>query len=72
MIVFLKRLFKMERYFFISYAHEKGFGRSFLIVKNGKYINFNDFEKKSILKKPDLGKIVIINVIEVFKNDLFS
>ena len=72
----LKRLFKITRYFIVSYhfmCHEKtsgiGFGTAFVRTK-GSYVNIDDLKLNiSYNKRIDISTIGVISITEISEKD---
>jgi len=69
----LKKLFKIKRYFIVSYNFKTGSGFVEVWTTKGLFINKNIFTEDIIkkLKKLDVdhGNIVITNILEISKRD---
>ena len=76
MKAFLKRLFKIKRYFIVSYhfmCHDKtsgiGFGTTF-VCTHGSYVNIDDLKLKiSFNKRIDTSTIGVISITEISQKD---
>ena len=76
MKAFLKRLFKIKRYFIVSYhfmCHDKtsgiGFGTT-LVHTHGSYVNIDDLKLNiSYDKRIDISTIVVISITEISEKD---
>lgn len=76
MKAFLKRLFKIKRYFIVSYhfmCHDKtsgiGFGTTF-VYTYGSYVNIDDLKLNiSYDKSIDINTIGVISITEISEKD---
>lgn len=59
----------MERYFIVTYAHEKGFGHA-CATTDGHYLNNQKFIKD--IKEKGYEQVVIQNIIELSKQDFID
>ena len=59
------KLKENRRYFLVAYVHEKGFGNSFW---TGQFPNNKDV-LKFLTKEQGFGNAVIINILEMSKED---
>ena len=76
MKAFLKRLFKIKRYFIVSYhfmCHEKTYGICFgttIFNTHGSYVNIDDLKLNiSYDKRIDISTIGVISITEISEKD---
>ena len=76
MIKLLKRLFKVKRYFLLSYKfytvdNKNGEGYCFFTTLKGNYLNMNESYKHIKEQSPHLNieTIITTNIIEMSKSD---
>lgn len=62
----------MERFFIVSYSYGNGFGQCGIFTKKSQYVNREYVCKYVNEKTPGLGKIIIINIIEVSEKEYFQ
>lgn len=62
-----KRLFRVRRYFFISYSHENGFGHMTVWTRKGIFPRIESCKDGSGEKQ-----VIIINITEMSKRDFLD